>query len=66
MDFINYTVCGMPGVVGAVDGSHSACPAPTSEHRSLFINSLVLQAVCDSRPLLEMFGHMPWMAKFCT
>ncbi|KAH3733445.1 hypothetical protein DPMN_039873 [Dreissena polymorpha] len=43
-----HQLCGMPGVVGAVDGSHSACPAPTSEHRSLFINSLVLQAVCYS------------------
>ncbi|KAH3818797.1 hypothetical protein DPMN_120523 [Dreissena polymorpha] len=40
--------CGMLGVVVAVDGIHSACPAPTSEHRSLFIRSLVLQAVCDS------------------
>ncbi|KAH3832293.1 hypothetical protein DPMN_105574 [Dreissena polymorpha] len=42
-----HQLCEMPGVVGAVDGSHSACPAPTSEHRSLFIYSLVLQAVCD-------------------
>ncbi|KAH3719786.1 hypothetical protein DPMN_062660 [Dreissena polymorpha] len=40
--------CGLLGVVGAVDGTHSACPAPTSEHRSLFISRLVLQAVCDS------------------
>ncbi|KAH3818331.1 hypothetical protein DPMN_119936 [Dreissena polymorpha] len=39
---------GMLGVVGAVDVTHSACPAPTSEHRSLFISSLVLQAVCES------------------
>ncbi|KAH3727998.1 hypothetical protein DPMN_053944 [Dreissena polymorpha] len=37
--------CGMLGVVRAVDGTHSASPAPTSEHRSLFISSLVLQAV---------------------
>ncbi|KAH3846801.1 hypothetical protein DPMN_089108 [Dreissena polymorpha] len=37
-----HQLCGMPGVVGAVDGSHSVCPAPTFEHRSLFINSLVL------------------------
>ncbi|KAH3788101.1 hypothetical protein DPMN_166231 [Dreissena polymorpha] len=34
--------CRMLGVVGAVDGTHSACPAPTSEHRSLLISSLVL------------------------
>ncbi|KAH3806057.1 hypothetical protein DPMN_134370 [Dreissena polymorpha] len=39
--------CGMLGVVGAVDGTHSACPAPTSKQRFLFISSLVLQAVCD-------------------
>ncbi|KAH3712101.1 hypothetical protein DPMN_071780 [Dreissena polymorpha] len=46
--------CGMPGVVGAVDGTNIACPAPISEHKSSFINrkgyaSLVLQVVCDSR-----------------
>ncbi|KAH3817208.1 hypothetical protein DPMN_118740 [Dreissena polymorpha] len=40
--------CRMLSFVGAVDGTHSACPAPTSEHRSLFISSLVLQAVCDN------------------
>ncbi|KAH3834999.1 hypothetical protein DPMN_108332 [Dreissena polymorpha] len=38
----------MLGVVGAVDGTHSACPAPTSKHRSLFISNLVFQAVYDS------------------
>ncbi|KAH3791519.1 hypothetical protein DPMN_145007 [Dreissena polymorpha] len=45
--------CGMPGVVGAVDGTHIASPAPISEHRSSFFKrkgfaSLVLQVVCDS------------------
>ncbi|KAH3871426.1 hypothetical protein DPMN_034626 [Dreissena polymorpha] len=30
--------CGMLGVERAVDGTHRACPASTSEHRFLFIS----------------------------
>ncbi|XP_060598026.1 putative nuclease HARBI1 [Ruditapes philippinarum] len=45
--------CGMPGVVGAIDGTHIAIPGP-SEHRSSYINrkgyqSMQLQVVCDSQ-----------------
>ncbi|XP_052264182.1 putative nuclease HARBI1 [Dreissena polymorpha] len=57
--------CGMPGVVGAVDGTHIACPAPISEHRSSFFNrkgfaSLVLQVVCDSNlKFLDIYTGWP-------
>ena len=45
---------GIPGVVGAVDGTHIQSPAPNSLHRSSYINrkgfaSIQLQVVCDSK-----------------
>ncbi|KAH3881196.1 hypothetical protein DPMN_005119 [Dreissena polymorpha] len=52
--------CEMLGVERIVDGTHRACPAPTSEHRSLFISSLVLQAVGDSHlKLLDICPGWP-------
>ena len=45
--------CGMPGIIGAVDGTHVPVPGPTTEHRASFINrkgfpSMILQVICDS------------------
>jgi hypothetical protein len=42
---------GMPGVVGAIDGTHIAIPGPT-QHQENYINrkgfhSIVAQVVCD-------------------
>lgn len=42
----------MPGVIGAIDGTHIPIPGP-SDHRDAYINrkgfpSIQLQAVCDS------------------
>jgi hypothetical protein len=57
--------CGMPGVVGAIDGTHIPVPAPTSEHRASFINrkgfsSIQLQVVCDSNlKLLDTYTGWP-------
>ncbi|XP_060579048.1 putative nuclease HARBI1, partial [Ruditapes philippinarum] len=64
--------CGMPGVVGAIDGNHIAVPAPTSEHRASFINgkgfsSIQLQVVCDTSMLVPYRdnGHLdPVQKKF--
>lgn len=45
--------CGIPGVIGAIDGTHMAVPGLRSEHRASYINrkgypSVHLQVVCDS------------------
>lgn len=57
--------CGMPGVVGAVDGTHIPIPAPRSVHRASFINrkghsSMILQLVCDSKlRFLDVYTGWP-------
>lgn len=48
-----YQANSIPGVVGAIDGTHIPIPAPVNEHRGSFINrkgssSIVLQVVSDS------------------
>lgn len=56
--------CGMPGVVGVLDGTHIHIPGP-SEHRDSYINrkgypSMHLQVVCDkSLAFLDVFTGWP-------
>ncbi|XP_060560834.1 putative nuclease HARBI1 [Ruditapes philippinarum] len=56
---------GMPGVVGAIDGTHVSVPAPRSVHRAAFINrkgqsSMVVQLICDSTlRLLDVYTGWP-------
>lgn len=57
--------CNMPGVVGAIDGTHIGIPAPKSAHRSSYINrkgysSIVLQVICDSQlQFLDVYTGWP-------
>ncbi|XP_052786768.1 putative nuclease HARBI1 isoform X1 [Mya arenaria] len=57
--------CGIPGIVGAVDGTHVPVPGPRSQHRASFINrkgypSIQLQVVCDSKlRLLDTYTGWP-------
>ncbi|WAR08532.1 HARB1-like protein [Mya arenaria] len=57
--------CGVPGIVGAVDGTHVPVPGPRSQHRASFINrkgypSIQMQVVCDSKlRLLDTYTRWP-------
>ena len=57
-------VGGMPGVIGAIDGTHIKIPGP-SEHRNAYINrkgvpSMQLQVVCDrNMQFLDVYTGWP-------
>ncbi|WAR13540.1 LOW QUALITY PROTEIN: HARB1-like protein [Mya arenaria] len=61
--------CGIPGIVGAVDGTHVPVPGPRSQHRASFINrkgypSIQLQVVATV--ISGCWIHTPVGLALCT
>ena len=56
--------CGLPGIVGAMDGSHIPIKPPDADEQSYFnrkkSHSIVLQAVCDSNEVFtDVYAGWP-------